>query len=198
VRKRRSVGICKGINLTSVHDVHSLGLLFFSLVLEAVGSPSGRISRLEARMRAPTSASRLNAVRGRGPVQRGQRAPVLLHCIVWVFHRSEAMRLRPETLVRWHRRGFRRYWRWKSRTWEARPQSMRGYCAAPRMSSETMLWGAPPRPSVRSCFHRRLNPRFCDIPHPLAANTLVTSRRLTAGGRIEGFKPSHQRAGSIG
>src|SRR5713101_5213724 len=24
--------------------------------------------------------------------------------------------LRPETLVRWHRDGFRRYWRWKSRS----------------------------------------------------------------------------------
>jgi hypothetical protein len=23
--------------------------------------------------------------------------------------------IRPETLVRWHRAGFRRYWRWKSR-----------------------------------------------------------------------------------
>src|SRR5215813_5608213 len=25
--------------------------------------------------------------------------------------------IRPETLVRWHRAGFRRYWRWKSRAW---------------------------------------------------------------------------------
>jgi len=24
--------------------------------------------------------------------------------------------IRPETLVRWHRAGFRRYWRWKSRS----------------------------------------------------------------------------------
>jgi hypothetical protein len=26
------------------------------------------------------------------------------------------MIIRPETLVRWHRAGFRRYWRWKSRS----------------------------------------------------------------------------------
>ena len=30
--------------------------------------------------------------------------------------------IRPETLVRWHRSGFRRYWRWKSRFLGGRPQ----------------------------------------------------------------------------
>src|SRR5262245_59916593 len=30
--------------------------------------------------------------------------------------------IRPETLVRWHRAGFRRYWRWKSRSFGGRPQ----------------------------------------------------------------------------
>jgi hypothetical protein len=29
--------------------------------------------------------------------------------------------VRPETLVRWHRAGFRRYWRWKSRSLGGRP-----------------------------------------------------------------------------
>src|SRR6478672_2464510 len=32
------------------------------------------------------------------------------------------MIIRPETLVRWHRAGFRRYWRWKSRSLGGRPQ----------------------------------------------------------------------------
>src|SRR5690242_7508862 len=30
--------------------------------------------------------------------------------------------IRPETLVRWHRAGFRRYWCWKSRPFGGRPQ----------------------------------------------------------------------------
>jgi hypothetical protein len=30
--------------------------------------------------------------------------------------------IRPETLVRWHRAGFRRYWRWKSRNLGGRPR----------------------------------------------------------------------------
>jgi hypothetical protein len=31
------------------------------------------------------------------------------------------MVIRPETVVRWHRAGFRRYWRWKSRSEGGRP-----------------------------------------------------------------------------
>ena len=30
--------------------------------------------------------------------------------------------IRPETLIGWHRAGFRRYWRWKSRARGGRPQ----------------------------------------------------------------------------
>ena len=30
--------------------------------------------------------------------------------------------IRPETLVRWHRAGFRGYWRWRSGSWGGRPQ----------------------------------------------------------------------------
>ncbi|HEU4805530.1 MAG TPA: hypothetical protein VFS91_06955, partial [Nitrobacter sp.] len=30
--------------------------------------------------------------------------------------------IQPETLVRWHRAGFRRYWRWRSRPLGGRPQ----------------------------------------------------------------------------
>jgi hypothetical protein len=51
---------------------------------------------------------------------------------------------RPETLVRWHRAGFRRYWRWKSRNLGGRPQiavDLRALIR--RMSVENLLWGAP-------------------------------------------------------
>ena len=33
--------------------------------------------------------------------------------------------IQPETLVRWHRAGFRRYWRRKSRPWGGGPRLMR-------------------------------------------------------------------------
>jgi hypothetical protein len=52
--------------------------------------------------------------------------------------------IRPETLVRWHRAGFRGYWRWKSRSRGGRPQlepDLRALIR--RMSIENPLWGAP-------------------------------------------------------
>src|SRR3954469_19383631 len=35
--------------------------------------------------------------------------------------------IRPETLIRWHRAGFRSYWRWKSRNREGARRSTRRY-----------------------------------------------------------------------
>jgi hypothetical protein len=50
--------------------------------------------------------------------------------------------MRPETLVRWHRAGFRCYW--KSRPLGGRPQIETGLRAlVRRMSVENPLWGAP-------------------------------------------------------
>ena len=52
--------------------------------------------------------------------------------------------IQPETLVRWHRAGFRCYWRWRSRPVGGRPQIERELRALIRqMSIENPLWGAP-------------------------------------------------------
>jgi transposase InsO family protein len=52
--------------------------------------------------------------------------------------------IRPETLLRWHRSGFRRYWRWKSRNPGGRPRIDLALRALIRqMSIENVLWGAP-------------------------------------------------------
>jgi transposase InsO family protein len=54
------------------------------------------------------------------------------------------MIVRPETLLRWHRAGFRCDWRWKSRRRAGRPQietELRALIR--RMSIENPLWGAP-------------------------------------------------------
>ena len=52
--------------------------------------------------------------------------------------------IRPETLVRWHRAGFRCYWRWKSCPQGGRPQiDTELRVLIRRMSVENPLWGAP-------------------------------------------------------
>jgi hypothetical protein len=52
--------------------------------------------------------------------------------------------MRPETVMRWHRAGFRRYWRWKSRNLGGRPKIAADLRALiRRISVENRLWGAP-------------------------------------------------------
>src|SRR5882672_7657556 len=52
--------------------------------------------------------------------------------------------IQPETLVRWHRAGFRCHWRWRSRPQGGRPQiETKLRALIRRMSMENPLWGAP-------------------------------------------------------
>jgi hypothetical protein len=52
--------------------------------------------------------------------------------------------VKPETILRWHRSGFRAYWRWKSRRRIGRPKVDRELRELIRlMSGENPLWGAP-------------------------------------------------------
>ncbi len=50
--------------------------------------------------------------------------------------------VRPETVLRWHRKGWRLYWTWKSRTQLGRPRlSAELKALITRISQETPLWG---------------------------------------------------------
>src|ERR1700720_3460963 len=52
--------------------------------------------------------------------------------------------VKPETVIRWHRRGFRAFWHWKSRRPGGRPKIDREIRdLIRRMSKENPLWGAP-------------------------------------------------------
>ena len=52
--------------------------------------------------------------------------------------------VKPETVLRWHRRGFRAYWRWKSWRRSGRPRIDRELRTLIRsMSRENPTWGAP-------------------------------------------------------
>ena len=51
--------------------------------------------------------------------------------------------VKPETVIRWHRRGFRAHWHWKSRRCGGRPRIDREIRdLIRRMSKENSLWGA--------------------------------------------------------
>src|SRR5260370_5869424 len=58
--------------------------------------------------------------------------------------------VQPETLVRWHQIGFRRYWCWKSRSRGGRPQIKMGLRALiGKIFSENLVCGSP-------CVHEEL------------------------------------------
>src|SRR5450756_1752059 len=52
--------------------------------------------------------------------------------------------VRPETIIRWHRAGFRAYWRWRSRNHVGRPKvSAELRTLIGEMGRANPLWGAP-------------------------------------------------------
>ena len=52
--------------------------------------------------------------------------------------------VQPETILRWHRAGFKAFWRWKSRTRAGRSKIDRGLRdLIRRMSLDNWIWGAP-------------------------------------------------------
>jgi putative transposase len=56
--------------------------------------------------------------------------------------RRNLLYVRPETVIRWHRRGWRWYWTWRSRTRLGRPPlSTEVRALITRMASENPLWG---------------------------------------------------------
>jgi len=63
---------------------------------------------------------------------------------IWTSWRSAILIVQPDTVVRWHRAGFKVFWRWNSRAKRGRPKiaaEIRELIR--RMSSENPLWGAP-------------------------------------------------------
>jgi transposase InsO family protein len=121
-----------------------IALLWFFLTLLA--SPFKSKSRLEAEnaaLRHQLTVLR-RKVRGRVQLTNDDRL-FLIQLYRWFPLILKAITIiRPETLLRWHRAGFRRYWRRKSRSLGGRPQidaDLRALIR--RISVDNPLWGAP-------------------------------------------------------
>ena len=121
-----------------------IGLLCF--VLAVLASPFKSKSRLEAEnavLRHQLIVLR-RKVRGRAQPTNNDRW-FFLQMYRWFPTMLKVVRIiQPEMLVSWHRAGFRRYWRWKSRRRGGRPRIEIELRALIRqMSTENLLWGAP-------------------------------------------------------
>ncbi len=63
---------------------------------------------------------------------------------LWSDWRSALLMVKPETVIAWHRRGFRLYWGWKSRHRRGRPAvSLEVRNLIRQMSLANPRWGAP-------------------------------------------------------
>jgi transposase InsO family protein len=118
-------------------------LLIFFLLL---GLPSKPKPQLEAENTALRQQAGVLQRKVRGRVRRTNSDQLFFKLLYrWFPSILKTMTIiQPETLVRWHRAGFRRYWRWKSRNPGGRPPigaELRALIR--RMSIENVLWGAP-------------------------------------------------------
>jgi hypothetical protein len=90
---------------------------------------------------------------------------------VWTEWRSALVIVKPETVIAWHRRGFRLFWTWKSRRRTGRPTVPADVRALIRkMSRANPLWGAPR-------IHGELLKLGIDVCQATVAKYMVRPRR---------------------
>ena len=76
-------------------------------------------------------------------LKRGDRIFWACLSLIWAHWADVLVIVRPDTVVRWHRRGFRSFWRWKSRGPGRPPASKEVRDLIRRMATENLGWGAP-------------------------------------------------------
>jgi transposase InsO family protein len=97
--------------------------------------------------------------------------------------------IQPETVIRWHRTGFRLYWRWKSRSCGGRPKIPGEIRRLIReMSLANRLWGAP-----------RIHGELLKLGIEVAQSTVAKYMARSGRGRSQTWKTFlHNHSSGIG
>ena len=121
-----------------------IALLSFALaVLVAPFKSKGRLEAENAALRHQLIVLR-RKMHGRVRLTNNDRLFIILLYRWFPSVLKALIIIRPQTIVRWHQAGFRRYWRWKSRSLGGRPRidtELRTLIR--KMSIDNPLWGAP-------------------------------------------------------
>ena len=118
----------------------------FKLILGVLTSLFKSRAKLEAEILV--LRQQINVLRRRAP-KRPQLNNTDRFLFVWLYHWFPSVLgaiaiVRPETIIRWHRAGFRAYWHWRSRNRAGRPKvSAELRTLIGEMSRANPLWGAP-------------------------------------------------------
>ena len=133
-----------------VSTPYSLALVHCFRTIRKVLIDLCRLVLLFTRPRAAVAAENLFLRKQLALFQERQRKPHraddstrwLMACLSRVFHWRDALLVvKPDTLIRWHRKGFRLFWRWKSRP-VGRPRLPRDLQELIRkMAAENPTWG---------------------------------------------------------
>jgi putative transposase len=114
-------------------------IVFF---LRAVLGDRAAIAAENLALRQQLAVLRVSAKRPR--LRKRDRIFWLWLSRLWSGWRSCRMIVKPETVIGWHRQGFRLYWRWTSRKKPGRPRTgAQIRRLIQRMAQENPTWGAP-------------------------------------------------------
>ena len=114
------------------------------LILGVLASLFKSRARLEAEILI--LRQQINVLRRRAP-KRPHLNNTDRFLFVWLYHWFPSVLgaiaiVRPETIIRWHRTGFRAYWRWRSRNRVGRRKVSAELCTLiGEMSGANLLWG---------------------------------------------------------
>jgi hypothetical protein len=164
---------------------------FLSLVAHVVVSPFKTRARLEAEI--ILLRHQVNVLRRRlPPTPKLTVADRFL--FVWLYRLCPSVLnavtiIQPETVIRWHRTGFRLYWRWKSRSQGGRPRIPGEIRRLIReMSLANRLWGAP-----------RIHGELLKLGIEVAQSTVAKYMARSGRGRSQTWKTFlHNHAAGIG
>jgi hypothetical protein len=95
-------------------------VIFLVRLLVSPAKPTRRLEAENAALRRQVAVLQ-RKMRGRVRLTNNDRLFFVLLYRLFPSILKTMTVIRPETLVRWHRAGFRRYWRWKSRNLGGRP-----------------------------------------------------------------------------
>jgi hypothetical protein len=165
-------------------------IAFVSLFLHILVSPFKTQARLEAEI--SVLRHQLNVLRRQ--VLSKPRLTVADRLIfVWLYRLvpsvlSAVSVIEPETVIRWHRMGFRLCWRWKSRSRGGRPRIPGEIRRLIRdMSLDNRLWGAP-----------RIHGELLKLGIEVAQSTVAKYMAKSGRGRSQTWKTFlHKHAAGI-
>src|SRR3979411_1881794 len=166
-------------------------IAFLSLLLHVVVSPFRTKARLEVEI--ILLRHQLNVLRRRVP-SNPKLAVADRLVFVWLYRLFPSVLnavtiVQPETVIRWHRTGFRLYWRWKSRSRGGRPKIPGEIRRLIReVSLANRLWGAP-----------RIHGELLKLGIEVAQSTVAKYMARSGRGRSQTWKTFlHNHVAGIG